>query len=91
MTQYGDTPIDAKRFPAAMPIGVILMVIGFIIGAGGILSIVRAAVDEVDLFGIFGGVAIMFVGVIFLAIGGMLMFFGMFGKRRLGRRGRLLY
>ena len=92
MTKYGDTPIDAKRFPAAVPVGIILMVLGMLIASYSLYSIIISVVgDEIHAFGLIGGLMIAPVGLLLMAVGGVLLFFGITGKLFSRNKGGLLY
>jgi len=82
--------IDAKRFPAPLIIGLLLMTAGLIITIYGIFSIVASLTGDIHAFGFIGGLLITPIGLLMMAVGGALMFFG---SVRIYRRkeGRILY
>ncbi|MDR0335328.1 MAG: hypothetical protein LBH69_05550 [Methanomassiliicoccaceae archaeon] len=92
MTDYGDSPIDAKRTPGVVVIGAILMAVGMIIFFFAIYSLVMWALGNYSSFGLFGSILVMFLGTMVMAAGGVCVFMSafrmLFGRRR---RRRSLY
>jgi len=84
--------MDAKRFPAAIPVGIILMFLGLLVSSYGVYSIIMSVVgDEIHAFGLIGGMMIAPLGLLLMAIGGVLIFFGITGKLFGRNKGGLLY
>jgi len=74
------TPIDAKRLPGVILIGVLLMAAGMIVFFYGMYSIVKSAIAGATAFELMGGLLIMPIGVLLMAVGGMLLFAGTMRK-----------
>ncbi|MCL2712645.1 MAG: hypothetical protein FWD37_05185 [Methanomassiliicoccaceae archaeon] len=91
MTRYGNDPMDAKRVPSALMIGVLLMILGSLIIAFGIYSIVLFAIGDASVFGLVGGIVIIPLGMLILFIGGALAFFGSIGRLLDRDNRRILY
>ena len=87
----GNSPIDAKRMPAAIAVGAILLILGIIVTAWGLYSIVSAAMDGLDGFGLVGGLLITPLGILLSLVGGALIVFGIAGKLFGGRYRRIMY
>jgi len=83
------SPIDAKRMPGVLVIGIILVIIGVIIIISGIHSIVMWGLGEPSRFGLVGGIFIIPLGGIIALIGIMAASISVF-RRVFGRR-RILY
>ena len=87
-----DSSIDAKPFPAPLLIGLVLVIVGLIIAAYGIFSIVKAATgDDFHPFDLIGGLLITPLGGLLMLIGGMIMFAGSISFLRGRRDRRILY
>ena len=79
MTTYGDSPIDAKRTPVTLLMGFVLLMVGILITAYGMYSIVASLIGEIHAFGLIGGLLITPIGILLIIVGGLLFLFGSFG------------
>jgi len=87
MPTYESGSIDAKRTPVTLLIGLMLLIVGILITAYGMYSIVASLIGEIHAFGLIGGLLITPIGVLLMVIGGLLFLFGSFGVL-FGRRYR---
>jgi hypothetical protein len=91
MTNYGDSPIDAKRMPGTIFIGVIIMVLGMILFFYAVYSLVMWGLEKDSPFGLAGSIIVIILSSGVIAVGSILMFAGTL-NRLFGRRNRrLLY
>ncbi|MDR2866612.1 MAG: hypothetical protein LBV13_04335 [Methanomassiliicoccaceae archaeon] len=87
----GSSPIDAKKMPMPIFIGLVLLIIGILIVMWGVISIVSDALNDVSASGLMGGILIVLLGSLIAAIGGALMIGGLMGKLFGGRYKRIVY
>jgi uncharacterized protein YjeT (DUF2065 family) len=93
MAKYGDSPMDAKRIPALILVGLILVVIGIIVFFYAIYCIVMWGIGDQNMSELPWNIIRIFIGGAIIMAGVLLSSFGLFGKLMGGRRSirRMLY
>ena len=84
----GRSPMDPKSFPVPLLIGAVLMIAGIIVLFYGIYSIVAAVIGDIHAFGLIGGLLIIPLGILLMAVGGVLIYAGTFGRIFFWRKSR---